>query len=289
VLTARHLGRFNALSLEGVGPRPLPDAPWPGRDWLRPWPARVGRFDRGAGPLLVDGAAWAHPPVSAEPVSGRVGEGGPAGLQRGEVGVRVAPEAAPQRLAVLGGAQGAPLLLPPGRRHGREPPAERGLRDGARGGGVDGEAAHPVAYDGAAPVTWRVGAYVLAERGGRVLMIESLQSGRWGLPGGGVEVHETLPEGAARECFEETGYRVVAAGPDPLHVAEQFFSWRGEVRRYWPARSVVYRATVAPEADPAWAPDPAEVRSVRWVDPAGLTPATTQPHQWPALRRAGLV
>jgi hypothetical protein len=29
---------------------------------------------------------------------------------------------------------------------------------------------HPVAYDGAAPVTWRVGAYVLAERGGRGLM-----------------------------------------------------------------------------------------------------------------------
>jgi ADP-ribose pyrophosphatase YjhB (NUDIX family) len=50
-------------------------------------------------------------------------------------------------------------------------------------------------------------------------MIESLQSGRWELPGGGVEVHETLPEGAARECFEETGYRVVAVGPDPLHVA----------------------------------------------------------------------
>lgn len=147
----------------------------------------------------------------------------------------------------------------------------------------------PVAYDGAAPVTWRVGAYVLAERGGRVLMIESLQSGRWELPGGGVEVHETLPEGAARECFEETGYRVLAAGPDPLHVAEQFFSWRGEVRHYWHALSVVYRAEVAPEADAAWTPDPAEVRAVRWVDPAGLTPATTQPHQWPALRRAGLV
>ena len=57
--TARHLGRFNGVYLEGRGPRPLPDAPWLGRDWLRQWLARVGRFDRGAGPLFADGAAWA--------------------------------------------------------------------------------------------------------------------------------------------------------------------------------------------------------------------------------------
>jgi hypothetical protein len=62
-LTARHLGRFNGLSLEGSGPRPLPDAPWLGRDWLRQWLARVGRFERGAGPLFADAAAWAHPLV----------------------------------------------------------------------------------------------------------------------------------------------------------------------------------------------------------------------------------
>jgi hypothetical protein len=61
--TARHLGRFNGLPLEGSGPRRLPAAPWLGRDWLRQWLARVGRFERGAGPLLADGAAWAQPLV----------------------------------------------------------------------------------------------------------------------------------------------------------------------------------------------------------------------------------
>ena len=146
---------------------------------------------------------------------------------------------------------------------------------------------NPVAYDGATPVTWRVRAYVLAERAGRVLMIESLESGRWELPGGGVEVHETLAEGARRECFEETGYRVATMAADPLWISEQFFSWQGERRHSWHALSVVFRATVAPAPDPAGVPDPAEVRAVRWVDPARLSPANTQPHQWPALRRAG--
>ena len=146
-----------------------------------------------------------------------------------------------------------------------------------------------VAYDGTTPVTWRIGAYVLAERDGRVLMIESRESGRWELPGGGVEVHETLADGARRECFEETGYRVTALAAAPLWVAEQFFSWQGARRHYWHALSVVFRATVAPAPDPAGVPDPVEVQAVRWVEPARLSPANTQPHQWPARHRAGLV
>jgi hypothetical protein len=62
----------------------------------------------------------------------------------------------------------------------------------------------PVAYDGAAPVTWRVGAHVLAERGGRVLVIGSLQRGRWEqweLPGGirHVQLADAMRPGPAVE------------------------------------------------------------------------------------------
>lgn len=159
----------------------------------------------------------------------------------------------------------------------------------ARHGSYRDPRGNPVPYDGASPVTWRLGAGVLAERGGRMLMIESLQSGRWELPGGGVEVDETLLEGAARECFEETGYRLTAAGPEPFHVAEQFFFWRDDAPHYRHAVSVYFRGTVEEEADPAWTPDPVEVRTVRWMAPADLSPENTQPHQWAALRRAGLV
>jgi 8-oxo-dGTP pyrophosphatase MutT (NUDIX family) len=126
-------------------------------------------------------------------------------------------------------------------------------------------------------VTWRAGAYVLAEREGRVLMLKSLQSGRWELPGGGVELHETLQQGAARECYEETGYRVTWSESQPLHVGEQLFCWQGDVMHYWHAVSVIFRATVGRGAEGAWTPDPLEVAEVRWMLPGHLTAQNTQP------------
>jgi hypothetical protein len=76
---------------------------------------------------------------------------------------------------------------------------------GAQHGTYRDPRGNPVPYDGATPVTWRVGAYVLVERGGRVLMIESLQSGRWELPGGG---GESRRRGAAG----------IAQGPGPINL-----------------------------------------------------------------------
>ena len=152
----------------------------------------------------------------------------------------------------------------------------------------------PVPHDGTTPVTWRVGAFALAVRAGRVLLIEAAFSGRLELPGGGVEIHETLVAGAVRECREETGYRFVAADPAPVYVGELFFHWRQTAPpapgpRFWHALMAVFVGTVDGEADPDWTPDPHEVRRVRWVDPAALTPEQTQPHHWAALQRAGLV
>lgn len=151
-----------------------------------------------------------------------------------------------------------------------------------------------VPHDGTTPVTWRIGAYALAQRDGRVLMIETAFSGRWELPGGGVEVYETLLEGATRECREETGHRFVATDSAPVYVGELFFFWRqtdpaDPGPRYWHSVMAVFLGVAEGDADPAWRPDPREVLRARWVDLAGLTPEMTQPHHWAALRRVGLV
>lgn len=63
-----------------------------------------------------------------------------------------------------------------------------------------------------------VGAVVVDR--GRVLLIERANEplkGEWSLPGGALELGETLEEGVVREVLEETGLRV-----EPVQVAKAF-------------------------------------------------------------------
>jgi len=68
---------------------------------------------------------------------------------------------------------------------------------------------------------------------GRVLLIERSDSGFWALPGGAMDVGETLAAAAEREVLEETGYvvkvdDVIGIYSDPKHVIEYS---DGEVRQ----------------------------------------------------------
>jgi 8-oxo-dGTP pyrophosphatase MutT (NUDIX family) len=50
-----------------------------------------------------------------------------------------------------------------------------------------------------------VGVLALIERGGELLLERRSDCGRWGFPGGAIEVDESLEEGLRREVLEETG------------------------------------------------------------------------------------
>ncbi|WP_424214255.1 NUDIX domain-containing protein [Streptomyces sp. BI20] len=74
---------------------------------------------------------------------------------------------------------------------------------------------------------------VVADAEGRVLMQRRADSGLWALPGGGMEMGESLPGAAVREVREETGLEVEITGlvgtyTDPRHVIAYD---DGEVRR----------------------------------------------------------
>ncbi|GGR02382.1 NUDIX hydrolase N-terminal domain-containing protein [Deinococcus ruber] len=79
-----------------------------------------------------------------------------------------------------------------------------------------------------------LGAEALVLRGERVLLMRRTDNGLWGLPGGLVEVGETLAEAATRELLEETGLAGQATrlllvsdthadGGSPLHIVTATF------------------------------------------------------------------
>ncbi len=61
-----------------------------------------------------------------------------------------------------------------------------------------------------------VGVLAVVMRGDRALVVRRANppmTGRWGFPGGVLELGETVAQGAMRELFEETGVTAEAAGP----------------------------------------------------------------------------
>ena len=74
---------------------------------------------------------------------------------------------------------------------------------------------------------------IVAEADGRILLQRRIDSGNWALPGGAMDIGETLAESAIREVREETGFdvrieRIVGIYSDPGHV---FAYDDGEIRQ----------------------------------------------------------
>jgi 8-oxo-dGTP pyrophosphatase MutT (NUDIX family) len=54
-----------------------------------------------------------------------------------------------------------------------------------------------------------MGDALVIDDAGHILLIQRTDSGLWAAPGGAFDVGETAAQGAVRECFEETGWRVM--------------------------------------------------------------------------------
>ncbi|MEU0121142.1 NUDIX domain-containing protein [Streptomyces albidoflavus] len=115
---------------------------------------------------------------------------------------------------------------------------------------------------------------VVTDDRGRILMQRRADSGLWALPGGGMELSDTLPGTAVREVKEETGLDVEITGlvgtyTDPRHVIAYP---DGEVRRQFNvcfrARLVGGTLTVSDES-----------LALRWVAPADLGSLDMHPTQ----------
>ena len=102
---------------------------------------------------------------------------------------------------------------------------------------------------------------VVTNDGGKILLIRRTDNGNWALPGGGVDIGESLPQAAIRETREETGVDCEITGlsgiyTDPGHVI--LYTSNGEVRQEF---SVVLTARAT-----GGQPTPSsETSEVRWV------------------------
>lgn len=109
-------------------------------------------------------------------------------------------------------------------------------------------------------------------REGRALIVRRARAplvGHFSLPGGGVEVGETLAVALARELMEEVGVEATILGFN-RHV-EAIVPEGGRVRAHFVIASFAARWT---SGEPRLSD---EVDAVQWIDPAGALPSPTTP------------
>ncbi|HYJ76231.1 MAG TPA: NUDIX domain-containing protein [Kineosporiaceae bacterium] len=128
-----------------------------------------------------------------------------------------------------------------------------GPRDRRTGAAVRHVDARPVeaAEDGRPPKVQRVGAYALVPDAGRLLLTRYAGSGRWSLPGGGIDHGEQPLDAVHREVHEETGLTLADArltDVDSVHFTGH--APDGTLEDFHAIR-IVYRGTVPTDAQPA--------------------------------------
>ena len=107
---------------------------------------------------------------------------------------------------------------------------------------------------------------VVLNEAGEILLIRRTDNGNWSLPGGAMDLGESLGQAAVRETLEETGIKVTLTGvsglySDPRHVLE--YTSNGEVRQEF---SIVFSAEpVEGEPTPS-----SESSHVEWVAPGAI-------------------
>lgn len=132
---------------------------------------------------------------------------------------------------------------------------------------------------------WRISAYALVRNDNKYLLVKQMGRADWELPGGGVEIDESVQDGVLREVYEETGYRI-RVGAQPIYVGERkFFGLRDNV--CYKNVMLAYRGELVSLAQDKHIINTIvknEISEVSWLRTADLNEKNFHPMFWPVIQ-----
>ncbi len=134
----------------------------------------------------------------------------------------------------------------------------------------------------------RAGAYALVHADGRVLLTRLAHSGRWTLPGGGIDAGEQPEASLVREVYEETGLE-----PGDVRLVEVTTArWTGRapdgIAEDFQAVQLLYTATVANHVEPRVVEVGGSTSEAAWVEVARIADLPSTFIARAGLRRVGV-
>lgn len=139
-----------------------------------------------------------------------------------------------------------------------------------------------------AKISWRISAYTFIALGKeKVLMVMPTWNNQWELPGGGVEIDETINQAIERECYEETGYKVKLISDTPSYIAENNFFLESE-KLYIRSIILIYSAKLLNrnrDKTMVNSIEKNEIKKIKWVKMLELNQKSCHHIFWPAISK----
>lgn len=125
-------------------------------------------------------------------------------------------------------------------------------------------------------ISFRPAVYGLIIKKGKILLLSNRQTGKYILPGGGIEIGEHIEEALIREVFEETGLTVSVG--DLLTVEDYFFYYDPGNEAYHCLALIYTCNSFFGDLQSDAGVDAGDASPPRWASTTELTANQFQPH-----------